>query len=204
MRIPAKDWFLRARPFLVFPPLQAALLLWALPAGSMGSPASAAFLIVAGLFAWSLVEWVFHRGMHLGTNNGAITRFQEYAHMRHHHEPHDVERSIVKLAGSVPMAIVFLSLAVLLLPGFAAAALFHTGMVLGYLAYEMVHLATHARWRFPILDYLTAYHRRHHFGNPKSAYGVTSPLWDWVFGTLPSAGVRPPGVGSSFEEAAVG
>ena len=128
--------------------------------------------------------------MHLSVRNAAVTRFQEYAHLRHHYYPHDVEHSVIKLRGSVPLTAVLLAFSCSVFADIGAALLFHSGLVLGYLSYELIHLATHARWRFPGLNYLTAYHRRHHFGNWGTTFGVTSPLWDWVFGTLPSKKYR--------------
>jgi sterol desaturase/sphingolipid hydroxylase (fatty acid hydroxylase superfamily) len=34
------------------------------------------------------------------------------------------------------------------------------------------------------MRYLKKHHMTHHFANPKGYFGVTSPLWDIVFGTL--------------------
>lgn len=185
MKISMKNWLLRARPFLVYPPAQAVLLLWVFP-GHVVHWLTVLLLIAAGLFAWSLIEWVFHRAMHLSVKHAAVARFQQHAHMRHHHHPHDVEHSVVKLRGSLPFAAFLLALSCLVFVDIGAAVLFHSGVVAGYLSYELIHLSTHAKWRFPGLNYLTDYHRRHHFGSWGTTFGVTSPLWDWVFGTLPS------------------
>jgi len=37
----------------------------------------------------------------------------------------------------------------------------------------------------PAGRYLGRYHQRHHDDDWTRTFGVTSPLWDWVFGTLP-------------------
>ena len=58
----------------------------------------------------------------------------------------------------------------------------------GYVAYEWVHWATH--YRVPqgrILKALRRHHMIHHHAQPRARFGVTSPLWDWVFRTLPPA-----------------
>lgn len=184
MNSAVKNWLLRSRPFLVFPPMQAFLLLWILPGHDLHW-LTLPLVPAAGLFAWSFIEWILHRAAHLSVKNSAVSRFQQQAHMRHHRHPHDVERSVVKLRGSVPLAAFLFALSCVGFAHTGAAVLFHSGLVLGYLSYETVHLASHANWRFPGLNYLTDYHRRHHFGSWGTTFGVTSPLWDWVFGTLP-------------------
>ncbi|MGB3618930.1 MAG: sterol desaturase family protein, partial [Catalinimonas sp.] len=32
---------------------------------------------------------------------------------------------------------------------------------------------------------LWVHHSIHHFKDDERAFGVSSPLWDWVFGTMP-------------------
>ena len=60
----------------------------------------------------------------------------------------------------------------------------------------LVHLVSttpqnHAHRRAPGFAYLASYHALHHYQDIYRAYGVTSPTWDWLFGTLP-ARRRPP------------
>jgi sterol desaturase/sphingolipid hydroxylase (fatty acid hydroxylase superfamily) len=60
------------------------------------------------------------------------------------------------------------------------------GFLTGYLAYDMLHYAEHhlsMRWAF--LKFLKRYHLRHHYKNPDHGFGVSSPVWDVVFGTKP-------------------
>jgi sterol desaturase/sphingolipid hydroxylase (fatty acid hydroxylase superfamily) len=184
MRISMTAFLLRSRPFLVFVPWLAAVYSWMALGGFVNWPA-AVLLVVGGLFAWTLVEWVFHRAMHVQVGWPALARFQDLAHMRHHREPHDVEHSVVRLTGSIPLALFFLGASLLVFRELPAALLFHSGLLLGYLAYEFIHLATHAKWRIPGTAYLTRYHHRHHVEGWGRTFGVTSPLWDWIFGTLP-------------------
>jgi dihydroceramide fatty acyl 2-hydroxylase len=43
--------------------------------------------------------------------------------------------------------------------------------------------------RHPVLHFLKVYHLQHHYGAEGKRFGVSSPLWDKVFGTFPADGV---------------
>ena len=65
--------------------------------------------------------------------------------------------------------------------------------ILGYLVYDYIHYATHHfPMRHPALHFLKRFHLQHHYGAEGLRYGVSSPLWDRVFGTYP-ANVRARG-----------
>jgi sterol desaturase/sphingolipid hydroxylase (fatty acid hydroxylase superfamily) len=59
---------------------------------------------------------------------------------------------------------------------------------LGYIGYDMIHYAVHhAPMRSPLARLLKHNHMRHHYQTDTLGYGVTSPLWDYMFATrLPS------------------
>jgi len=64
---------------------------------------------------------------------------------------------------------------------------FLTGTMAGYIAYDWVHYYTHhfhPKWRLG--KWLRAYHLRHHFQDGDAFFGISSPLWDIVFGTYRS------------------
>jgi sterol desaturase/sphingolipid hydroxylase (fatty acid hydroxylase superfamily) len=177
---------LRSRPFLVFPPVILAIVAWLATHGQLGWNSAA--LIAAGLAFWTLLEWVLHRLMHVRPLTAGMARFQYMAHLRHHDEPQDLEHSVVRLRGSIPLALFFFGLACLILQSRPSALAFQAGLMTGYVFYEAVHLASHAR-RPPFgMRYLMKYHALHHYQDDHRTFGVTSPLWDWAFGTLPRAG----------------
>lgn len=176
------DGWLCTRPFWVYLPVLVLLLVWAGPQAGTGATLG---LVLLGLLAWTLVEWVLHWSMHVPTRSRLFRQFQESAHLRHHREPDDLARSVVTLRGSVPLAVLFGALSLSAFRTAVPAAAFFAGLLLGYCFYEFVHLATHARRRIPGLAWLEQYHAQHHARHWNRTFGVTCPLWDFVFGTLP-------------------
>lgn len=184
-------WVLTARPFLVYGPLLVVLLTVVAERGRLGVVPGLC-VVATALLAWTLVEWTVHRAMHWQTRSQVVSRFQQQAHLRHHHAPHDLPHAVLRLSGSLPLAGVFFAVALLGFGDLDRALLFQAGLLVGYLGYESVHLLSHGHCRLPGLWGLCRYHLRHHFETPSRTYGVTSPLWDWLFGTLPTR-KRPQG-----------
>ena len=169
-------------PAGLFLPLAAGLSAWA--AGSMPA-ARFCGLIAAGLLSWTLVEYLVHRLLfHLETRSPVVQRMVYLYHGRHHDYPSDTRRLIISPAFTLPVAALLYGL-FWLLAGFPAASPLFAGLVAGYLAYETLHFLVHSgqlkgwwlmrRWR--------RYHLGHHYRDDTVAYGVTTPLWDFVFGS---------------------
>jgi sterol desaturase/sphingolipid hydroxylase (fatty acid hydroxylase superfamily) len=157
---------------------------WAWQMG--GLPASRWPLLIAlGVACWTLIEYVLHRFvLHVRAEVLAFQRAVERLHLGHHREPRDVAKITVPVYGSLPIAAALLGLFRLLSGAWEAAALLMVGTILGYLSYEVVHFRIHCgvrggRW----LRRRRAHHFVHHFKHPDRWFGVTTPLWDWVFGT---------------------
>jgi len=66
------------------------------------------------------------------------------------------------------------------------AYVFLPGFLMGYAGYLFVHYIVHA-YQPPknFFKILWIHHGIHHYKEPERAFGVSSPLWDLVFRTMP-------------------
>jgi 4-hydroxysphinganine ceramide fatty acyl 2-hydroxylase len=146
---------------------------------------SMGFIFLTGLLSWTFFEYILHRFIfHFVAEQEWAQRFHYIVHGVHHEYPKDKQRLIMPPLPSIIGGAVFFFLFKLVLGLFVYA--FFSGFVTGYLFYALIHYSTHA-FRPPKnrLKYLWKYHSYHHFKYPDKAFGVSSPVWDYVFGTLP-------------------
>jgi sterol desaturase/sphingolipid hydroxylase (fatty acid hydroxylase superfamily) len=144
---------------------------------------------LAGLFLWTLAEYAVHRFVfHHKPAGPAQERIFFLFHGIHHAQPQVKTRLVLPFGVSIPLAVIFfvlfyLVLAVLLRSPQWVAPLM-SGFLIGYLVYDLTHYATH---HFPMragyAKYLKRYHMQHHYKDPNTRFGVSSPVWDWVFHT---------------------
>ena len=140
-----------------------------------GSIAAAAAFAVFGFTSWGLLEYVIHRWILHGPSSMA-----KRGHARHHA---DGTALIGTPALVAPAAAVLLwtMLAATCGPGVGSALMF--GLYAGYNQYALVHHWQHGgHASVPYLTKLERSHRIHHV-RPVVNYGVTTRLWDRVFGT---------------------
>jgi sterol desaturase/sphingolipid hydroxylase (fatty acid hydroxylase superfamily) len=137
-----------------------------------------ATLAASGLFTWSLVEYVMHRFvLH------AIEPFKTW-HARHH------ERPTALISAPTALTVTLITLLVFV-PALIATSIWRAlsltvGVIVGYVTYSLCHHATH-HWR-PKGRWLLErkrWHALHHGRGPGQCYGVTSNIWDRIFGTGP-------------------
>jgi sterol desaturase/sphingolipid hydroxylase (fatty acid hydroxylase superfamily) len=133
-----------------------------------------------GAFTWSFLEYVIHRWL------GHDRRFRGNPfgkeHLRHHVEGDYFAPTRKKLVVAAVAAVVLGVPAVRL--GGALGGAWTLGFLAFYAAYEILHRREHTsagigaygRWA-------RRHHFHHHFVDGRTNHGVTSPLWDLVFGT---------------------
>lgn len=147
---------------------------------------------VIGLALWTLIEYTLHRFVfHFRPRTPRQERLSFIFHGVHHAQPMSKTRLVMPPALSIPMSLFFyvvfwLVISVLIGKPHWLSPVF-AGTLSGYLIYDMLHYATH-HWKlnWSWFRFIRHYHLRHHTQTPDLRFGVTSPLWDIVFGTAPA------------------
>ena len=149
------------------------------------APLTAVSALLAGAATWSFTEYALHR--FLGHDRRTMPNFFSVEHTRHHSEGNYFAPSWKKGLAALAFSIAVFALTSLLVTA-AVSAAYTAGFVATYVAYEVVHRRAHThegRGRYG--RFLRRHHFHHHFENPRANHGVTSPVWDFVFGTWESA-----------------
>lgn len=143
-------------------------------------------LFALGLLVWTLTEYWLHRLVfHWEPDHPLGSRIHFVMHGVHHDHPNDRLRLVMPPAVSIPLAALFGG-AFALTFGTPAAFPAFAGFIAGYLTYDYTHYHLHHHVpRSAAGRRLREQHMRHHFQDHRYGYGVSSPLWDRVFGTSP-------------------
>jgi sterol desaturase/sphingolipid hydroxylase (fatty acid hydroxylase superfamily) len=173
-----------AWPLSIFYGLAAVLLAYTFYEGFIGAGASI-LLFFGGLLVFTLVEYLIHRyTFHMEADTPKKERLQYVLHGAHHDYPKDKTRLAMPPIVSVLLASIFFLLYRLILGKLGIP--FTAGFMAGYASYLCVHYSVHA---FPppknFLKHLWINHALHHYQQSNAAYGVSSPLWDLFFKTMP-------------------
>ena len=143
-------------------------------------------LTLAGLLLWTLTEYWLHRKLfHWDPDHPIGHRLHFVIHGVHHDHPNDRMRLVMPPGASIPLAALFFGLFWVIF-GLPTAYPMFAGFLIGYLTYDYMHYYLHhfvpksKRGKA-----LREQHMRHHFQDHRYGFGVSSPLWDIVFRTLP-------------------
>ncbi|MCL2450443.1 MAG: sterol desaturase family protein [Polyangiaceae bacterium] len=175
-----------ATPFIAWIPVTAVLLARSVLRHDV-APLAIGALFLGGAFTWTLAEYVLHRYVFHWTNETAWGRRIHFLlHGVHHDYPNDKDRLVMPLLTSVPLAVIFYTLFTLTL-GRAFGEPTFAGFVVGYLCYDGTHYYVHhfvptTSWG----KFLRRHHLTHHFADHDGGFGVSSPLWDIVFRSMPA------------------
>ncbi|XP_009140305.1 dihydroceramide fatty acyl 2-hydroxylase FAH1 [Brassica rapa] len=144
-------------------------------------------LVALGIFIWTFIEYCLHRFLfHMKTKSYWGNTAHYLIHGYHHKHPMDHLRLVFPPALTAIMCFPLWNLAKLIATPSAAPALFGGGLF-GYVMYDLTHYYLHhANPTIPVTKNLKKSHLNHHFRIQDKGYGVTSSLWDIVFGTLPT------------------
>lgn len=187
------DWMSRAHPAfpaLFWIPGAIAAITWGMMTGTAWY--HMLWLVVVGFLTWTFFEYVLHRWIfHFVPESKALRRHYYLVHQIHH-EYHEWDRLVAPPMMSVTLGAFFLGLFYLLFGGHIWMWGFFAGFIFGYLAYDYVHFYTHfGRPKSKTAKMLRRRHMQHHTTYPNRWYGVSSPLWDYIFRTHVQPGDRP-------------
>ena len=170
-------------PLLIYGPVIILLVWLGIDRGL--SALSTIGLFVGGLAIWTLSEYWLHRLLfHWTPKFKGGDKINFIIHGVHHDHPNDKMRLVMPPSVSIPLAALFF-LGFWLILGNAAFPVF-AGFIGGYLFYDYTHYYVHhfvpkSNWG----KRLREHHMRHHFQDHRYGYGVSSPVWDVAFQTLP-------------------
>ena len=148
------------------------------------SALTTAMLYLSGIFFWTFTEYILHRfAFHHHPESEWGKRVNYVMHGNHHEYPRDKERLFMPAAPSLIIASIFFLFFYLILGKSAFA--FFPGFMLGYLVYGSMHYAIHA-WNPPFkwMKGLWRNHHLHHYKDEEKGFGVSSTVWDHIFGTM--------------------
>ena len=163
--------------FLLFPPLVLIATFVAFRNPFPPRPTIWAVGCGGGLIGWTFIEYLLHRVLF---HHAPVL---SQIHASHHQSPQE-------LIGTPAWASVILGLIVIGGPswetlGFNLGTAVTTGVVTGYLWYVFVHYAIH-HWQPRQNSYFYRAwlrHAVHHHHSQHRNFGVTTALWDHIFGT---------------------
>jgi sterol desaturase/sphingolipid hydroxylase (fatty acid hydroxylase superfamily) len=141
-------------------------------------------IFLAGMMFWSLFEYVAHRFLfHWTAKSERARKFVYTLHGNHHHYPRDRQRLFMPPIPSLIISTVLFGLMYVIMG--TNVLMFFPGFLFGYLMYGTMHYAIHA-WNPPFkwMKPLWRNHHLHHYKNEHHGFGVSSTLWDLVFGTM--------------------
>ena len=193
-----------ATPHVLYLPVIALVLVVAARRGQ--GAGRIALLFLGGVFVWSLLEYLIHRFVFhppqlVEDETRAVTaslapggavipalptwRHQFYflVHGVHHDYPNDSRRLVMPPSVSLPLATAFFFLFRWILGPLAPAAF--GGLVAGYLVYDTSHyFIHHSPGKTALGRHLKRRHFHHHYRDSARNFGVSSPLWDAIWGTM--------------------
>lgn len=170
-------------PLIIFFSYSGGLLYWNVKNTSL-SPLTTIILFFIGLIAFTWVEYNMHRYVfHMKVYTEVRKKLQYTIHGVHHEFPKDKDRLAMPPLLSITIATILLLLFKVAMGDFVFA--FLPGFLVGYASYLSVHYMVHA---FPppknFFKALWVNHSVHHYKDGEVVFGVSSPLWDYIYGTM--------------------
>jgi sterol desaturase/sphingolipid hydroxylase (fatty acid hydroxylase superfamily) len=153
------------------------------------SKTQVALLFIGGIISWTLFEYIIHRfAFHFIPKRKATMKIVYIIHGNHHEYPRDKQRLFMPPLPSIIIASGFFALMYFTGVFFNTVSYvfaFFPGFIFGYLLYGTMHYAIHS-WSPPFkwMKPLWRNHHLHHYKDEHRGFGVSTTIWDRVFGTM--------------------
>ncbi|HEY3402501.1 MAG TPA: sterol desaturase family protein [Ohtaekwangia sp.] len=170
-------------PLIIFFLYASSLLYWSITHTSL-SALTTTLMFFLGVLVFTWVEYNVHRHVfHMKVYTKFREKMQYTLHGVHHEFPKDKDRLAMPPLLSITIATVLLLLLRLIIGDFVFS--FLPGFLVGYSAYLSVHYMVHA-YAPPknMFKALWINHSVHHYKDGEYVFGVSSPLWDYIYGTM--------------------
>lgn len=170
-------------PLIVFFTYAAALLYWSITHTSLSVGVTIGMFVI-GFISFTWVEYATHRYVfHMATFTRLREKIQYTIHGVHHEYPKDKERLAMPPLLSISLATALLLIFRLFLGDLVFS--FLPGFLVGYAFYLSVHYMVHV-YQPPknVFKALWINHSVHHYKHGEYVFGVSSPLWDYIYGTM--------------------
>lgn len=176
-----RPWFLHRRMV----PKWAGLALTA--AGTFLVPAPAQlWFFVAGVALFFPSEYLVHRGVFHYFADKKAGKVLSRQHVLHHETPDDLDYLFNDPRISVSVGVLYFLTCFAITQSLGQSAALSLGNFTGLLYYEHVHFAAHRPGSRPWTPWgrlMKRIHLWHHYKHERLWFGVTSPLFDWAFGS---------------------
>jgi len=188
-------------PLIIFGVISVALIYYGLIEKGFEAPIMIG-LFATGLFFFTFVEYIMHRYLyHIPATSEKKKKISYTMHGVHHDYPKDKSRLAMPPVLSLIIVTVLFIIYRAVLGDYVFG--FLAGFLIGYAAYLAVHYSVHA-FKVPnnFLKVLWQHHSIHHYRESDRAFGVSSPLWDIIFRTMPrkTTASRKTAVGKSIDD----
>lgn len=170
-------------PLIIFFLYSSGLLYWSITHTAL-SAGTTVLMFLVGLVTFTWVEYNVHRYIfHLKPSTPSRAKAQYTMHGVHHEFPKDKTRLAMPPVLSITISTLLLLILRMILDDYVFS--FLPGFLTGYAAYLGVHYMVHAYQ--PPRNFLKALwinHGVHHYKDGAVVFGVSSPLWDYIYGTM--------------------
>ncbi len=152
-----------------------------------GSATHTIGLFVLGFFSWTFLEYALHRWLYHKIKDSSYDSGLQYMfHGIHHEFPSDEDRIILPPIPGLVIAHLLLLVFYLLFD--VECLTLGAGFLMGYLAYISIHWMVHSKPAPEKFNFWWTHHNIHHYQQHDRAFGVSSPIWDYVFHSMPEKG----------------